>query len=177
MAFPEPRQHPYLFAHATLRDALAKRPERLMDALAGPDAADALAQLWARTGEGLEPEERLPTPDLQPHLRRLPSGWLLAAIPLPSPEEVGECFAAAILYRPPASRLLFLKTAPEAHLFVLERGFDREDGTRRAYVAAYRPDGRRERLGDLAPPELDPFLAFIAARDEARAAFDSGAGR
>lgn len=177
MSFPEPRQHPYLFTHSALRDALARKPARVMEALGGPDAASWLAQLWEATGAELEPEERLPTPHFHPALHPLPTGWLLAFLPLPTPLETGECYLAAVLYKPPTSRLLFLKTTPEALLFVLERGLDRDDGSARAYVAVYHPDGRRERLGDVDAPTEDALLARIQATPGTHAAFDSGAGR
>ena len=163
MSVPEPREHHYLFSHTVLVDYAFRHTDKLVSRLRGEQAAQAIAHLWGSTAEMLDPGEALEQPQIAVSVHPGPiEGLTTILLRFEGPVEPSECYCVALVYRPPAARFLFLKKKSALRLFVLERGFDSDEGHPRAYVAEYGAGRERTRLGDLPDRDSETFLALIA---------------
>jgi hypothetical protein len=137
-----PRDHVYLFAHREVPGATRRFGADIV-ASAAAGTLD-LANVWARVGEGLPPEERVPSEGLWWRHRETPLGSAVL-VGLPAPQRPTEPYFLLVL--PP-------------RVAALELGWDVVNGGWYTVLCAW--DGDRHLNLGAGPDPSDPD-AFVAA--------------
>ncbi len=156
----EPRDHHYVFAHYTVREACAHDPLYFFSILASPDQEKFVAWLWKTT------EKRVgrPIADVDPSELTICTcrvGESPAVIlTMPSPVANAEAYLLAVLLTKPRK-----VSEPEREAafryFTLELGANL-DGTTRTVLCEWDEDGHKN-FGDGPPPTVEEFASALEA--------------
>ncbi|HYE18224.1 MAG TPA: hypothetical protein VEA69_07255 [Tepidisphaeraceae bacterium] len=167
-----PRNQHYAFAHSYLRSLAFEDPDRLVIALAAPEADDLLFELWNAVGKDLAQAGEEPGQTGSEGLEAVPArvaGRPCALVKLPAPAAATEAYFVAIVLNhdidePP-------KSPPEPALFyfTLERGVPLGEGDRTLF-AEWDAGGTHKLIGDAPPPDARTFLDHVAAHLSGRPA-------
>jgi hypothetical protein len=158
-----PRGHHYYFAHIALRALAAEDPERLITALASPDAEAFLLDLWntvakdaAQPGE----EDVVVSPDGLEAIPARVAGRSAALVILPTPRAATEAYFVAIVLNHELDEPAKPAPEPEFFYFTLEKGVALDTSTRTIFCQW--EDATHKNFGDGPPADGRAFLDHIA---------------
>ena len=156
----QPRRHHYSFAHKALPDLFFQNPSGFIDSLC-LRKTDLLRFLWRRLGElEIEAEsDRISTDALGCRINEFEKNTTVVLIILPRPEGITEAHFVAMVYRPPAWKLL-KKQKEIARYITLE--FNRyQDDTPKTVLGEWTDSGMHLNFGDGPEPTLIAFLEVV----------------
>lgn len=157
-----PREHHYHFAHRMLPVALFNQPEHVWNKLRGEQARAFVETLWEATGAHLPPSDCISPAGLSLSFSdTLGGGYMAVVLRLPPARRVTEAHAVCVVFKT-GKRKLFFRKPSVVRYFVLEMGFPNDDGSHHEYIAEYRADGTRIRMGDAADTSEDAILLAVA---------------
>jgi hypothetical protein len=157
-----PRAQHYHFAHGALRRLAFEDPERLVIALAAPEAEKFLAEMWEAVGKDLAEsgeEAGVPPEGIEAIPARV-AGRPAGLVRLPAPEATTEAYFAAIVLNHEVDEPAKGAPEPEVYFFTLERGFTL-DRSPRTIFCQWDAEGHKN-FGDGPPPEPRAFLDHVA---------------
>jgi len=158
-----PRGQHYYFAHIALRALAAEDPERLIMALASPDADSFLIDLWnAVEKDAAQPGEEnvvVPPDGLEAIPARV-AGRSAALVILPAPRAATEAHFVAIVLNHELDEPAKPAPEPEYFYFTLEKGFALDASTRTIFCQW--DEAAHKNFGDGPPADGRAFLDFIA---------------
>ena len=152
------RQQHYRFAHQVLMNAVVSDPEGWWQRLSERGEV-VLGPAWSAAGKDLDAADQVEPVGLSVQERADVLGLEAILITLPKPEAPNECFFIALVRR----------VGGPIRYFVLEKGFDSDDGIPRAFWAEWRgAAGTTMRIRGEDIPEVTPngFLTAIAGELE-----------
>jgi hypothetical protein len=185
-----PRAHHYYFAHAALKELAFEDPERLVIAMAAPEAETFLVEMWQAVGKDVaamgaqqeqpQPQEQggdaeassssseIVPPDGLEAIPARVAGRPTALVRLPEPRATTEAYFVAVVLNHELAEPV--KPAPEVEVFyfTLEKGFSM-DGSLRTVFCEWDASTHKN-YGDGPPADARLFLDHIAAHLSARAA-------
>jgi hypothetical protein len=173
-----PRAHHYYFAHAAMKELAFEDPERLVIAMAAPEAETFLNEMWDAVGKdvaamavqqqqgGESDPQILPSDGLEAIPARV-AGRPAALVRLPEPRATTEAYFIAVVLNHELAEPV--KPAPEAEVFyfTLEKGFSL-DGSPRTVFCEW-DESTHKNYGDGPPPDARGFLDHVAAHLSATA--------
>jgi hypothetical protein len=178
-----PRPQHYTFAHAALRALAFEDPERLVIALAAPEAERFLEEIWRAVGKDVaasgEEVAEVPPDGIEAIPARV-AGRPAALVRMPPPEATTEAFFAAIVLNHELDEPAKPAPAPEVFYFTLERGFTL-DNSPRTIFCQWDAEGHKN-FGDGPPADPRKFLDHIvkhlssASPPSPQASFQPGKG-
>jgi hypothetical protein len=158
-----PRGQHYYFAHIALRALAAEDPERLITALASPDAEAFLLDLWnAVSKDASQPgeEDIAVSPEGLEAIPARVAGRSAALVILPPPRAATEAYFVAILLNHELDEPAKPAPEPEFYYFTLEKGVALDASTRTIFCQW--EDACHKNYGDGPPADGRAFLDHIA---------------
>ena len=178
-----PRAQHYHFAHGALRALAFEDPERLVVALAAPEAEAFLREVWGAVGKDLadagEEVEEVSPDGLEAIPARV-AGRPAGLVRMPAPEATTEAFFAAVVLNHELDEPAKAAPEPEVYYFTLERGFTL-DNSPRTIFCQWDAEGHKN-FGDGPPADARKFLDHIvkhlssASPPSPQASFQPGKG-
>jgi len=172
-----PRNQHYAFVHSYLRGLAFEDPDRLVIALAAPEADDLLFELWNAVGKDLAQAGEQTGEVNSEGLEAIPArvaGRPCALIKLPTPAAATEAYFVAIVLNHDIDEAPKPAPEPPVFYFTLEMGVAFTDEPRTLF-AEWDASGAHRQLGDAPPPEARTFLDHIASHLSSRSTPASGA--
>jgi hypothetical protein len=174
-----PRGHHYYFAHIALRALAAEDPERLITALASPDAEGFLLDLWnavnKEASQGGEEDIAVSPEGLEAIPARV-AGRSAALVILPPPRAATEAYFVAIVLNHELDEPAKPAPEPEFYYFTLEKGVALDASTRTIFCQW--EDACHKNYGDGPPADgrafLDHIARHLAATPAPQASFHPG---
>lgn len=174
-----PRGQHYYFAHIALRALAAEDPERLITALASPDADAFLLDLWnavskdaSQSGE----EDIAVSPEGLEAIPARVAGRSAALVILPPPRAATEAYFVAIVLNHELDEPAKPAPEPEFYYFTLEKGVALDASTRTIFCQW--EDACHKNYGDGPPADgrafLDQIAQHLAAAPAPQASFHPG---
>lgn len=173
-----PRAHHYYFAHAALKELAFEDPERLVIAMAAPEAETFLTELWEAVGKdvasmavqqqqgGESDPQIVPAEGLEAIPARVASRPA-ALVRLPEPRATTEAYFVAVVLNHELTEPVKPAPEPEVFYFTLEKGFS-TDGSLRTVFCEW-DETSHKNFGDGPPADPRRFLDHVAAHLAAKA--------
>ncbi len=159
-----PREQHYAFAHTYLRGLAFEDPDRIVIALAAPEADELLVELWNGVAKDLveagEEVEAVPPIGLEAIPARV-AGRPCALVKMPAPRATTEAYFVAIVLNHDVDEPAKPAPEPGVYFFTLEMGFA-IDGAPRTAFGEWDSAAIHRQHGEGPPADGRAFLDHIA---------------